>query len=64
MTVLHVITSPQPQYAISVLLSVTVTRVRYTAFEMTDGGSSIVAAAMRGRAGIGPCVHASEPYTS
>lgn len=57
----HVTAKPQPPYTISVSLSATVTRVRYTAFAMADGGSSIVAAVMRGRAGVGPCVHASEP---
>ena len=29
---------------------------------MTDGGLPIVAAVMRERAGVGPCVHASEPH--
>lgn len=29
---------------------------------MADGGWSIVAAVMHGRAGVGPCVHASERH--
>ena len=30
--------------------------------QMADGGSSIAGAVMRERAGVGPCVHASEPH--
>jgi hypothetical protein len=31
-------------------------------WRIPDGGSSIVRAVMRVRAGVGPCVHASEPH--
>lgn len=44
------------------LVTAIVTSLVTRQLHMADGGSSIVAAVMRGRTGVGPCVHASEAH--